>query len=150
LDITVSDENGVYMAVADGTEIPINSSVFTAGHLHERYYNLELLSYGFDSSREIAIDIIKSQITEMLEQKSVFDIEIDVLLAERIEKELKKLRNRRESQNNRQDLSLYSNDINYVIDKVNELGIYNQDVDMITTFCKVLGLRMDNAESLLD
>ena len=73
LDITVSDENGVYMAVADGTEIPINSSVFTAGHLHERYYNLELLSYGFDSSREIAIDIIKSQITEMLEQKSVFE-----------------------------------------------------------------------------
>lgn len=60
------------------------------------------------------------------------------------------MRNRRESQNNRQDLSLYSNDINYVIDKVNELGIYNQDVDMITTFCKVLGLRMDNAESLLD
>lgn len=80
----------------------------------------------------------------------MFDIEIDVLLVERIEKELKKLRNKRESQNNRQDLSLYSNDINYVIDKVNELAVYNYDVDMITIFGKVLGLRMDNAESLLD
>lgn len=40
----------------------------------------------------------------------MFDIEIDVLLVERIEKELKKLRNKRESQNNRQDLSLYSNE----------------------------------------
>lgn len=150
LDIIVSDENGMHMVVADGTKIPIDSSVFTVEDLHEQYYNLELLSYGFDSSREIAIDIIKNQITEMLKQKSVFDIEIDVLLVERIEKELKKLRNKRESQNSRQDLSLYSNDINNVIDKVNELGIYNHDVDMITTFCKVLGLRMDNAESFLD
>lgn len=40
----------------------------------------------------------------------MFDIEIDVLMVERIEKELKKLRNKRESQNNRQDLSLYSNE----------------------------------------
>lgn len=29
LDITISDENGMHMVVADGSKIPINSSVFT-------------------------------------------------------------------------------------------------------------------------
>lgn len=150
LDVTVSEENGMHMVTTGGTKIPIPSSVFTMGNLHERYYNLELLSYGFDSSREIAVDIIKNQIKEVLKQKSVFDIEIDVLLAERTEKELKKLRNRRCNKKNRNDLSLYANDIDNVISKITELGIYNHDIDMIINFCKILKLRMDNAESLLD
>ncbi|MGN9056949.1 NACHT domain-containing protein [Bariatricus sp. HCP28S3_A7] len=150
LDVTVSAENGMHMVTADGATIPINSSVFSIGVLHERYYNLELLSYGFDSSREIAVDIIKNQIKVALDQKSVFDIDIDVLLVERTEKELKKLRNEREIRKDIRDLSLYVDDISSVISKVTESGIFNQDVDRIITFCKVLKLRMNNAENFLD
>lgn len=150
LDVTVSEENGMCMITPDGTKVPINSSVFTRGKLHERYYNLDLLSYGFDSSREIAVDIIKNQIKEAVKQQSLFDIDINVLLVERTEKELKKLRNKERTGKNRRNLSLYEDDICNVIDKVIELEIYNRDVDMIITFCKILKLKMNNVDYFLD
>lgn len=150
LDVTVSEENGTYMVTSDGTKVPINSSISTIGKLHERYYNLDLLSYGFDSSREIAVDIIKNQISEAVKQQSVFDIDINVLLVERTEKELKKLRNKECMGKNRRDLSLYADDIEKIIGKVIGLGTYNRDVDMIITFCKILKLRMNNADNFLD
>lgn len=149
LDVTISEENGMHMVTSDGTKIPINSSVFTIGSFHERYYNLALLSYGFDSSREIAVDIIKNQIKEVLKQKTVFDVDIDVLLVERTEKMLKKIRNKR-STGKEGDLSLYCDDISNVISKVTGLGIYNREIDMIITFCKILKLRMNNAKDFLD
>ncbi|MFT3984554.1 MAG: hypothetical protein QM697_11650 [Lachnospiraceae bacterium] len=150
LDVTVSEENGMHMVTPDGTKMPINASVFTMGYLHERYYNLALLSYGFDSSREIAVDILKNQIKEAVKQQNLFEIDIDVLLVERIEKELKKFRNKNMIGGTRSDLSLYYKDISDVISKVIELGNYNQDVDMIITFCKILEFRMNNADNFLD
>ena len=56
------------------------------------YFNLEMLSYGLDSSREIAIDIIQNQLKKMMDKKVVFDRFIDVLLAEDIETTLKFIR----------------------------------------------------------
>ena len=62
IDVKVLSNSGEKLTSMDGKEIPIRASVLTIGKTHQRSYNLELLSYGFDSSREIAIDIIKQQL----------------------------------------------------------------------------------------
>lgn len=150
LDVTVSEKKGMHMLTPDGIEMPIYSSVFTKGNLHERYYNLSMLSYGFDSSREIAIDIIKNQIKEILNRKSVFDIDIEVLLVERTEKELKKIRNRRVAREKRENWSLYAGDIQSVIDNIKKSGINDRNIEAIITSCEILKLKMNNAEKYLD
>lgn len=150
LDITLSEENGAHMITPSGEKIPLLSSVFTTGRTHIRHYSLGLLSFGFDSSREIAVDIIKSQIKDALKRQTLFDIDIDVLLAERIEMELSEFRDNNRLNCSQEKLSLYSNDISIVMDEVKKTGIDNEETDRILTFCEILNLRRKNADTLLD
>lgn len=71
-----------------------------------------------------------------------------MLLAERIENELRKNVNRR--CRTCKKLSLYTDDLSVVIDNIKELGIHDKKSDMIITFCEILNSRIDNARILLN
>lgn len=150
INVRVSTETKAHRLLVDGKEIPMYSSVFTSGKMHERYYNLGLLSYGFDSSREIAIDIIKKQVKEIIKNKIHFDMELEVLLAEQIENRLKKIRFRNKETGNNEQLSLYTNSLLDIINKIELAENYNQDLDLILIFCKLLELKTNNVDAFLD
>lgn len=150
LNVTVSSENETHIILADGKKITFQSSVFTIGKLHKRNYDLGLLSYGFDSSREIAIDIIKKQIKEIIKNKAAFDLNIEVLLAERIENILKKIIIKNGENSNYERLSLYINSISEIINKLTLADNYNQEMDSALIFCKIIELKTDNVGLYLD
>lgn len=83
---------GMIIKTAQGTELSYNSAVFTNGHLHQRFFNLQQMGYGFDSARETAIYIIKNQLLDALDKKHFLDIFFPVLLCETIEIELEKMK----------------------------------------------------------
>jgi hypothetical protein len=89
LRIKLTTGGKAVMSFQDGRSVPIHSSVFTQGSMHLRYYNLGMLSYGFDSSREIALDIIKCQIEEALKGKRFLDFFAMPLQLENDDKYLK-------------------------------------------------------------
>ena len=151
LDISISSKQQIQMLTSDGRDISISSSVFTIGNRHERFYNLELLSYGFDSAREIAVDIIKKQIKDATEKQTMFDIDLDVLLVERTEKMLKNFRNKHHiSKSERDKFSLYANDFESIIHKISESGIRDSETEAIFIFCNLLKNKMDTAQDFLD
>ena len=151
LNISISGKQEVQMFESDGSEISISSLVYTCGNRHERFYNLGLLSYGFDSAREIAVDIIKKQLAEAIKQQSMFDIYLDVLLVERTEKMLKKFRNKHHiAKSERDEFSLYTNDIESLIHKISEAGVHDPETEAILIFCKLLKSKMDTARNYLD
>lgn len=150
INVMVSTNNKTHLFLVDGKEVPMYSSVFTRGKTHERYYNLGLLSYGFDSSREIAIDIIKKQIKSVIENKTQFDMDLEVLLAEQIESRLEKNRIKNKETGSSEQLSLYTNSILEIINKIELADNYNQELDLILLFCKLLELKTNNVEMFLD
>ena len=151
LNISLSNRQGTQMFTNDGREIPISSSVFTIGNRHERFYNLRLLSYGFDSAREIAVDIIKKQIMDAIEKQSMFDIDLDVLLVERTEKMLKNFKNKYHiAKSKRDEFSLYDNDIESLIHNISESGVHDSETEAILMFCNLLKNTMGTAQDFLD
>lgn len=151
LNISLSNRQGTQIFTNDGREIPISSSVFTIGNRHERFYNLGLLSYGFDSAREIAVDIIKKQIKDAIEKQSIFDIDLDVLLVERTEKMLKNFRNKHHmAKSERGEFSLYANDFESLIHKIIESGVRDSETEAMFIFCNLLKNKMDTAHDFLD
>lgn len=150
LNITVSENSQENVIFVDGKRLPVYSGISTEGRIHIRCYNLESWAYGFDSSREIAVNIVKSQVKDAIEKKTLFDIELDVLLAERTEKELNKLKRRIYDKNIKKLLSLYAGNISEIIDVVSNLDFYDRDTDRIVTFCKLLENRTSDIQGLLD
>lgn len=138
VEVTLSNNVGMKISTADGVEIPINSFVFTQGDTHYRGYSLDMLGYGFDSSREIALDIVKQQVIQMMKGKSVFDRFFPVLMCEYIEKQLKKLRHRINDEDVRKNLTLYSNNIEHLIAELEEHTKGNQTSYPIVLACKIL------------
>lgn len=113
------------------------------------YFNLEMLSYGLDSSREIAIDIIQNQLKKMMDKKVVFDRFIDVLLAEDIETTLKFIREELGMQNS-ENLTLYSNDIKALLEEMDNICSNNPLIENIRTMCLVLEKIKKDTSELLD
>ena len=151
LDVSISSKQQLQMFTNDGSEISMSSSVFTIGNRHERFYNLGLLSYGFDSAREIAVDIIKKQIKDAIEKQSMFDIDLDVLLVERTEKMLKNFKNKhRIAKSKRDEFSLYDNDIESLIHKLSESGVHDSETEAILIFCNLLKNTIGTAQDFLD
>ena len=145
VEATISSGNTPSITISGtGFSSPIFSSVFSSGGIHQRYYNLELLSYGFDSSREIAIDIIKSQVKEALKNKTIFDTEIDVLLVERVENLLKDIR----TDNKR--LSLYEDDVESIVSYVCDTTNKVKNASLIGTLCSLLINKKTKVEDYLD
>lgn len=138
LEVEISSKEGPMIISPNGTSSPIYSSVFTQGNINQRYYNLELLSYGFDSSREIAIDIIKEQIKKALDDKLLFDIDIDVLLVEKTENLLKKFRNSHWKTCDKNKLSLYNNNAVDIISYLEATNVKSKEKELITVLCRVL------------
>lgn len=150
IDVKLSSGSGAKLVSSDGKEVPIRSSVWTMGEIHQRSYNLELLSYGFDSSREIAVDIIKKQIEDAMDKKILFDVDIDVLLVERVEKALKKWRRKLRGNSLSPRLSLYTNTVSEIIDNMKNIGIYSQETALISSLCKVLEVKAIKVNNFLD
>ena len=75
------------------------------------YFNLNLLSYGLDSSREIAVQLIKSQIKDILKEKGSIDInrQSPAIMAEFVEDNLKYLKNHGNIPKEIKYISLYRN-----------------------------------------
>lgn len=150
VNVSVSGNQGIHLLGKDGVKIPVNSSVMTNGRMHQRFYNLNFLTYGFDSCREIAVDIIKHQLTEAIKQQNLFDLDIDVLLIERIEIMLKKLRRSFSSIRKRENLSLYSNNLDGIVNILDETRIENNDIHLLRTLCEVLKQKAIKIEDYLD
>lgn len=150
MDVTLSSNGGAKVVNSDGKEVPIMSSVWTMGEIHQRSYNLEMLSYGFDSSREIAVDIIKNQLKEAISNKALFDVDIDVLLVEKVENLLKKRNRKLRGDSISPRLSLYANTASEIVDNMKKIGINNQETAVITSLCKVLEVRGINVSNFLD
>ncbi|MCH5193038.1 MAG: hypothetical protein J1F11_03685 [Oscillospiraceae bacterium] len=138
LEIKISSEKEPKIIFSNGISSPIQASVFTINDIHERYFNLELLSYGLDSAREIAIDIIKEQIKNALENKFLFDHVIDVLMIETIENFLRKLRYINIQKNHIDTMSLYTNSITDIIAYLKSLNINTNEANLVTMLCKLL------------
>lgn len=150
IDVKVLSNSGEKLTSMDGKEIPIRASVLTIGKTHQRSYNLELLSYGFDSSREIAIDIIKRQLNEAMRNKVLFDVKIDVLLVEKLESLLQQ-RNQELGRNARtENLSLYDNTISEIMDSIEKDDKSDSKMEAIISLCKVLEMKKLNVDKFLD
>lgn len=150
IDVKISLNSGAKLVSSEGKEAPIMSSVWTMGKIHQRSYNLEMLSYGYDSSREIAVDIIKNQLKEAINNKVLFDVDIDVLLVEKIESLLRKRNRKLRRDTNSLRLSLHNNTASTIIDNIEKSGINDQETAVITSLCKVLEARRINVNDFLD
>lgn len=127
-----------------------NKALMTSSGVHTMwYFNLEMLSYGLDSSREIAIDIIQNQLKKMMDKKVVFDSFVDVLLAEDIETTLKFMREELGIQNS-ENLTLYSNDITALLEEMDNICSNNPRIENIRTMCLVLKKINKDTSELLD
>ena len=136
--------------ICNNISIPIDSSVLSVANMHTRQYNLNYFSHDFDSSREIAVDIVKRQLRDAMQSQVVFDTQVNVLLIERIEKELKKLRNMNLNKNKVSTLSLYSKNITDIINDLEKLCSKNQTEDLVLTLCRILVYQNVNIRDFLD
>ena len=122
VDVNISNSQGATLTSPNGIISPIMSSVLHIGQMNIRSYNLELLLYGFDSSREIAVDIIKNQIKEFLDKKVIFDLFDDVLVVERVESLLKKHKFIYKHEDKNETLSLYKHKLSTIIEEISNLN----------------------------
>ncbi len=123
---------------------------YKKGHVTYREYNLGKLLYGVDSAREIAVDIIKKQLIKEVKKKYIFDIEVDVLLAERVETELKRIRGKIKDKSISEQLSLYTGDISSIIKNIDLTVGIGEELNAIKTFCEILSMRVDDVKKYLD
>lgn len=79
------------------------------------YFDLNLLSYGLDSSREISLLIIKDRLKDIIDKKIyAFDIGNRILMSELIEYYLKKLRKSNLLPKELDNISIYNSDIELI------------------------------------
>ena len=70
------------------------------------YYDLDAVSLGLDSSREISIDMIKKQLFKIVKEKTVLDIGCNVLMVECIEDTINNLQRVNSLPRDFEDISL--------------------------------------------
>lgn len=129
---------------------PILAAVFPLGDTQVRYYNLKRLEYGFDSSREIAIDIIKRQIGVAFKNMMFLDKEIEVLMLERIENHLEEINNKGMLKDNNINLTLYKNNINEIIDMLSEVSLEDEKIYSTLELCDLVKNSKLEVEKFLD
>ena len=84
------------------------------------------------------IDIIKTQIKDALNDKIIFDTEIDVLLVEKVENLLKEVRSRNYTFAAREKLSLYKTDVKSILSYISDLGDKVSNFPLIEALCSLL------------
>ncbi|WP_435002590.1 NACHT domain-containing protein [Bacillus atrophaeus] len=113
----------------------VNIPVRTFNTRNHWYFNLEATDLGLDSSREVAMYVIKNQLKEMIDKQELFEFEAPESLVPSIEYVLKKLPPQYFSINNngvREPVSLYKHSAETIIN-VLFFG------DNIATFAKLQG-----------
>lgn len=151
IEVDIAEGSGLkIISPTTEMEIPFFGYVFRTGVICRRSYNLRLLGYGFDSSREIALDIIKKQMQEVIKQKKVFDGMIPVLFCEQMEKVLKEFRRKIRLKSARINLSLYVNDIDIVINELEKHRSRFSDANVLIEACKYLKIMNFRVSDYLD
>lgn len=125
-----------------------NEYVMTTGGIRTFGYNLKYTGYDIDSAREIALDIVKKQVFELLKKKQIFDNFYPVLAFERLEHDLRKLRQQIEYKDIHQSLSLYRNSLEDIIEILKTSGepISKEFVD----FCCFVQSRFSSPKKYMD
>ena len=141
LSVSLSSENTTKIIAPNNMEIPVTSSVFKSGSYRVFSYSLELTSYGFDSAREIALDIVKHQLKEILNNKQVFDFANDALLIERIEITLAQLHREISNPDRNEKISLYNRSLSDVCSLLEKNEFNNNELESLKCLCQAASAR---------
>lgn len=149
LEAVVSGDRGIYR-IEDKTGVSFDAEVHTVRNWREYVYDLDLLTLGMDTAREIAMDMIRDQMLCAMDRKSVFDGHVDVLLAEYTESKLRRLRSKRWTGNSEAILTLYTGDYDRIIHRLEQLSVTNIEINVCASLTALLRSRVDDVTELLD
>ena len=116
----------------------------------EYCYDLDLLTLGPDTAREIAVDMIRDQTMRAMDRKNIFDGHVDVLLAEYTESKLRRLRSKRWTGNSESILTLYTGDYDRIIHRLEQLSVTNIEINVCASLTALIRSRVDDVTELLD
>lgn len=158
VDFNIKKNTTLACMYKDDYSIPIISMHSNCGRY---YFNLKLLGYGLDSSREIALQILEKQVMKLLKEK--FDLNIDmnssILMAEFIEDNLVYLKKKNLLPEEVKYISLYEDvqEVFEFLDYNKEKKIKKGDIvypeivpcSMLAYYCMTLKNLEDNIPQLL-
>ena len=154
IQVKWENSSGIVIKSAAGNEIPFGSAILTYGHFHHRHFNLQMMGYGYDSAREIALRMIKEQLNEAIDKKRFLDRFFPALICETIEIELKSTRSRILTipKEERKNLSLYSMTLPELSAVLSQAAVLskNSEFSQLSTICETLAKNQIDPKEWLD
>lgn len=149
LEVVVSGGRGIYR-IEDKTGVSFDFEEHMIRNRREYCYDLDLLTLGPDTAREIAVDMIRDQTMRAMDRKNIFDGHVDVLLAEYTESKLRRLRSKRWTGNSESILTLYTGDYDRIIHRLEQLSVTNIEINVCASLTALIRSRADDVTELLD
>lgn len=149
LEAVVSGGRGIYR-IEDKTGVSFDFEEHMIRNRREYCYDLDLLTLGPDTAREIAVDMIRDQTMRAMDRKNIFDGHVDVLLAEYTESKLRRLRSKRWTGNSESILTLYTGDYDRIIHRLEQLSVTNIEINVCASLTALIRSRVDDVTELLD
>ena len=149
LEAVVSGGRGIYR-IEDKTGVSFDFEEHMIRNRREYWYDLDLLTLGPDTAREIAVDMIRDQTMRAMDRKNIFDGHVDVLLAEYTESKLRRLRSKRWAGNSESILTLYTGDYDRIIHRLEQLSVTNIEINVCASLTALIRSRVDDVTELLD
>ena len=149
LEAVVSGGRGIYR-IEDKTGVSFDFEEHMIRNRREYCYDLDLLTLGPDTAREIAVDMIRDQTMRAMDRKNIFDGHVDVLLAEYTESKLRRLRSKRWTGNSESILTLYTGDYDRIIHRLEQLSVTNIEINVCASLTALIRSRADDVTELLD
>ena len=149
LEAVVSGGRGIYR-IEDKTRVSFDFEEHMIRNRREYCYDLDLLTLGPDTAREIAVDMIRDQTMRAMDRKNIFDGHVDVLLAEYTESKLRRLRSKRWTGNSESILTLYTGDYDRIIHRLEQLSVTNIEINVCASLTALIRSRVDDVTELLD
>ncbi|WP_078551319.1 NACHT domain-containing protein [Bacillus alkalicellulosilyticus] len=119
-EIILRDYTGgpsMYTKDSKGNDVSVPIMTFSGGN--HWFLNLQATDMGIDSAREVALYSIKKQLADILDKKTLFDIEPPEMIVMQVEKSLRRLPLERFSmvgEQKKRGPSLYKHSIDQIID----------------------------------
>ena len=148
LEAVVSGGRGIYR-IEDKTGVSFDFKEHMIRNRREYCYDLDLLTLGPDTAREIAVDMIRDQTMRAMDRKNIFDGHVDVLLAEYTESKLRRLRSKRWTGNSESILTLYTGDYDRIIHRLEQLSVTNIEINVCASLTALIRSRVDDVTELL-
>ena len=143
LEAVVSGGRGIYR-IEDKTGVSFDFEEHMIRNRREYCYDLDLLTLGPDTAREIAVDMIRDQTMRAMDRKNIFDGHVDVLLAEYTESKLRRLRSKRWTGNSESILTLYTGDYDRIIHRLEQLSVTNIEINVCASLTALIRSRVDD------